>query len=217
MEQLNIKTKEVKTMRVFTTNWYLYKTYLHPISKKSQTRNSETVTEIYVPKKRRAFKPKNREAKKRTMNFEEDLLEAIDEGLSLLGESSKQAIYFHLEKTFNMNRLDIPYRIEEFIDAIEKIFGSGAKILEIQIMKCLFNKVGYTFRYYPRQKSLTFTEYIAAVKLEKNNYENIKEQQPKPNRKQNGKKDNRRTNTLRRSQKPSNNWIFRSFSGIRIL
>jgi len=95
------------------------------------------------------------------------LLEAIDEGLSLLGESSKQAIYFHLEKTFKMNRVDIPYRIEEFTDAIEKIFGTGAKILEIQIMRCLFKKVGYTFKHYTKQKNLTFTEYIAAVKLEK--------------------------------------------------
>jgi len=216
MEQLNRKTKEVKTMGVFTTNWYLYKTYLHPISKNSQTRNSGIATKIYGSKKRRGFNSKNREAEKKTMSFEEDLLEAIDEGLSLLGESSKQAVYCHLEKTFKMNRLDIPYRIEEFIDAVEKIFGSGAKILEIQIMKCLFKKVGYTFKHYPKQKNLTFTEYIAAVKLEKNNYENIKEQQPNPNRKQNGKKDNRRTNTLGRSQKQSN-WISKSFSGIALL
>jgi len=216
MEQFNRKTKEVKTMGIFTTNWYLYKTYLHPLSKKPQTRNSETVTEIYGPKKRRGFNSKNREAENKTTSFEEVLLEAIDEGLSLLGESPKHAVYFHLEKTFKMNRLDIPYRIEEFTDAVEKIFGSGAKILEIQIMKCLFKKVGYTFKHYPKQKNLTFTEYIAAVKLEKNNYENIKEQQPNPNRKQNRKKDNMRTNTLGRSQKPSNR-IFKSFSGIALL
>ena len=63
-----------------------------------------------------------------------------------------------------MNRLDIPYRIEEFIDAIERIFGTGAKILEIQIMKCLFKKVGYTVKHYSKQKNLTFTEYITAIK-----------------------------------------------------
>ena len=200
-------------MGAFTTNWYLYKTYLHSISKKPQTQNSETVTEIYGSNKRIGFKSKNREAEKKTINFEEVLLEAIDEGLSLLGESPKQAVYFHLEKTFEMNRVDIPYRIEEFIDAIEKIFGSGAKILEIQIMKCLFKKVGYTFKHYPKQKNLTFTEYIAAVKLDKNNYENIKEEQSNPNRKQNGKKDDMRTNKVGRSQKQSN-WISKSFSGI---
>jgi hypothetical protein len=215
MEQLNIKTKEAKTMGIFTTNWYLYKTCLHPISKKPQTQNSVTVTEIYELKKRRV-RSKNREAEKRTMNFEEDLLEAIDEGFSLLGESPKQAVYFHLEKTFQMNRLDIPYRIEEFTDAIEKIFGTGAKILEIQIMRCLFKKVGYTFKHYPKRKNITFTEYIAAVKLEKNKSENRKKQQQKLNRKQNRKKDNARTNTLERSLKQSN-WIYKSFSGIALL
>jgi hypothetical protein len=184
MPQLNRKTeRKVKTMRTFTTNWYLYKTYLHPISKESQTQNPETVTENYGSEKRRGFNSKNQEAENK--QFEEKLLEAIDEGLSFLGESPKQALYFHLEKTLKMNRLDIPYRIEEFTDAIEKIFGTGAKILEIQIMKCLFKKIGYKFKHYPKQKSLTFKKYIAAVKQEKNNYENIEEQQL--NHRQNGK------------------------------
>jgi len=213
MAQLNRKTERVKKMETFTTNWYLYKTYLHPSSKKPQTRNHETVTKLCGSKKIGGFKPKNQEAENKTMKIEEVLMEAIDEGLSLLGESSKQAIYFHLEKTLKMNRLDIPYRIEEFTDAIEKIFGTGAKIVEIQIMRCLFKKVGYTFKHYPKRKNITFTEYIAAVKLEKNNHENTKEKQPKLNSKQNIKKDNMRTNTLGRSLKQSN-WIYKSFSGI---
>lgn len=188
MPQLNRKTeRKVKTMGIFTTNWYLYKTYLNPLSKESQTQNPETVTPIYRSKKRRGFNSKNREAENKT-KFEEILLEAIDEGLSLLGESPKQAIYFHLKETFNMNRQDIPYKIEEFTNAIEKIFGAGAKILKIQIMKCIFKKIGYSFKHYPKQKSLTFKEYIAAVKREKNNNGDIEEQELNLNRKQNGKK-----------------------------
>ena len=177
MEQLNKTTKGVKTMQVFTTNWYLYKTGLHPISTRSQEGNSGRETESYMSKKRRRnHSPKNNTQKK-TTKFEELLLEAVDEGLTVLGESSKHVVYFYLEKTYKMNRLDIPYRIEEFTDAVEKIFGTGAKILEIQIMKCLFKKVGYTFKHYSRQKNLEFTEYIAAIKLKKN-HENINEQQP---------------------------------------
>ena len=135
MEQLNRNTKDVKNRGVFTTNWYLYKTH---------------------------FGPKI-EGEKKTLIFEEFLLEAIDEGLSVLGESAKQAVYCHLGKTFKMNRRDIPYRLEEFTDAIEGIFGAGAKILEIQIMKCLFKKVGYTFKNYPRPKDLKLTEYVTAA------------------------------------------------------
>jgi hypothetical protein len=189
----------------FTTNWYLYKTYLHPASRESQTINPEPATQILGSRKRRGFNSENREAESET-KFEEVLLEAIDEGLSLLGESSKYAIYFHLEKAFKMNRLDIPYRIEDFTDALEKLFGAGAKILEIHIMKCLYKKVGYNFKHYPKQKNLTFTEYIAAVRLERDNSK-IKEQYLKGE--QNRKKCYMRAKNFRRSEKTLN-WIFKA-------
>lgn len=173
LEQLNRKTHEVKIMHPFTTNWYLYKTYLHPISAKSQKRDATTTNR--KPKKK--SESQKNSINKKTMQFEEHLQEAVDEGLSLLGESSKQVVYFYLEKTFKMNKQDIPYKIEDFIDALEKIFGNGAKILEIQIMKCLFKKVGCTLKNYAGQKSLEFTEYVEAVKMAKEKYENSKKQQ----------------------------------------
>lgn len=95
--------------------------------------------------------------------FEKLLLEAVDEALSSLGASSKEAIYFHLEKTFDINKLDVPHKIEEFANAIEKIFGLGAKFLEIQIIKRLYKKVG-PFKYFP-ERDLIFTEYVAAARL----------------------------------------------------
>jgi hypothetical protein len=193
----------VKIVSKFTTNWYLYKTYLHPLSNESQTLNPEPATQIFESKKRRGFNSKNQEAENKT-KFEKVLLEAIDEGLSLLGESSKQAVYIHLEKAFKMNRQNIPYRIEDFTDAIEKLFGAGAKILEIHIMKCLFKKVDYKFKHYTKQKNLTFMEYIAAVKLEKEDNDNIKEQYL--NHKQNGKTDNMHMSRRGRSQQQSK-WI----------
>ena len=163
MPQLNKKTNGGKRMGVFTTNWYLYKTYLHPNYKNAESQNSGTATRIFGTK--RSGEAENLDAEKKPQSFEELLLEAIDEGLSVLGESSKQALYFHLEKTFKMNRRDIPYRIEEFSDAVEKIFGKGARIIEIQIMKSLFKKVGYKFKHYSKQNDLTFTEYVTAVKV----------------------------------------------------
>jgi hypothetical protein len=68
------------------------------------------------------------------MSFEELLLEAIDEGFSWLGESEKQTIYFYLEKKYKISKRDIPFRIEDFAEAIEDIFGLGAKLLEIRII-----------------------------------------------------------------------------------
>jgi hypothetical protein len=95
--------------------------------------------------------------------FDELLLEAVDEGLSVLGESSKQAIYFHLAISFNIKKEEIPEKIEIFADAIEKIFGLGAKFLEISIMKRLFEKLGRSFKW-RRREDFTFIEYIAAAK-----------------------------------------------------
>jgi len=148
-------------MNVFTTNWYLYKTYISPNLVKTQNKVTTTSTTSY--KLKNCFSP-NTNVVKKTADFEELLLESIDEGLSLLGESAKQVVYFHLEKTFKINKQDIPYRIEKFIDAIDRIFGSGAKILEIQIMKSLFKKVGCKIKNYPELNNLDFAEYVEAVK-----------------------------------------------------
>ena len=89
--------------------------------------------------------------------FEKLLLESIDEALSSLGMSTKH-IYFHLEKNFKINKRDIPRKIGEFADALEEIFGPGARVLEIQIMKRLYQKVG-PFKHFP-ERNLTFIEYL---------------------------------------------------------
>lgn len=99
------------------------------------------------------------------MSFEEVLLEAIDEGLSWLGESEKYSLYFYLEKKYLISKQDIPYKIEDFTEAIENIFGVGAKLLEIRIMKSLFKKMGYIRPHFYAQEGLEFTEYIEAARV----------------------------------------------------
>ena len=99
------------------------------------------------------------------MSFEEVLLEAIDEGLSCLGESEKRTIYFYIEKKYEISKQDIHYRIKDFTEAIENIFGAGAKVLEIRIMKILFTKMGYSFPYLHTQEGLEFTSYIDSARI----------------------------------------------------
>ena len=93
------------------------------------------------------------------------LFEAIDEGLSSIGESSKQTIYFHLKKGFNVKKHEIPSKTEDFAREIERIFGLGADFLEILIltMKNLYEKVGRTVHLL-EPKDFVFTEYVAATK-----------------------------------------------------
>ena len=100
-----------------------------------------------------------KESASRKGNFEKLLIEAVDNVFSSLGDSCKQAIYFHLKDRYNISKHEIPYRIEDFADALEKIFGVGAKLIEIEIMRALFTKV-QDFSYSPKQEDLSFTNYV---------------------------------------------------------
>jgi hypothetical protein len=75
------------------------------------------------------------------IKFEQILLSSIDEALSILGENAKGSVYLHLENTFMMARQDIPYKVDDFSEALNRIFGLGARQLEILIMKKLHEKV----------------------------------------------------------------------------
>jgi hypothetical protein len=107
--------------------------------------------------------------------FEELLREAIDEGLSTLGESAKQATYYYLNKGFGLSEQEIPHRVGDFAAAIEKFFGLGASFLETLILKQLYEKVGATFKA-DSSKDLNFVGCIASakqsiIKLEKSETE----------------------------------------------
>lgn len=103
-----------------------------------------------------------------TKKFDEVLLDSIDEALSSLGESVKKSIYFHLENSFLIPKLDIPHRIADFSNALERVFGSGAKYLELLIMKNLYMKANCSYKWKGPKwlvPDLTFEEYIKLVRI----------------------------------------------------
>jgi hypothetical protein len=108
--------------------------------------------------------------------FEKLLLVAVDEGLSSLGESSRQAIYSYLDKNFRIKRQEIPRKIEAFAGAIENIFGQGASLLEILIMQKLYDKVGQQIKW-QTSRDLTLAEYVSVAKQSFLNKEEINEEQ----------------------------------------
>jgi hypothetical protein len=55
------------------------------------------------------------------------ITDAVDEGLSKLGRSPKNAIYEALETDFSMRREDIPMRFAEFSSILLENIGSGTK------------------------------------------------------------------------------------------
>ncbi|MEM2691640.1 MAG: hypothetical protein QXS01_06040 [Candidatus Bathyarchaeia archaeon] len=96
-------------------------------------------------------------------SFEGILLEAIDEALASLGESAKQSIYFHLEEKFKISREEIPKRIGDFAEGLEKIFGIGARFLEILIMKKLYDRIGKPLEWDER-KEFVFVNYVETAR-----------------------------------------------------
>lgn len=96
--------------------------------------------------------------------FEELLLEAIDEGLSSLGDSAKQAVYFYLKEEFRLDKQDIPRKIGKFADAIERTFGLGSRFLKILIVRRIYKKVGRVFERNEEPQDLIFTEYVETAR-----------------------------------------------------
>jgi len=96
-------------------------------------------------------------------NFEALLLDSIDEAMLSLGGPAKQSIYFHLEKNFKVSRNQIPEHLEQFQTGLEKIFGLGARFLEILIMKNLYAKIGCPLAM-EKNEPLEFVRYVEAAR-----------------------------------------------------
>lgn len=94
-------------------------------------------------------------------NLRKILLEAVEESLSSLGDSPKQAIFFHLEKSFKIKKDNIPTNLVEFAKALEKIFGPGAFYLEKLIVKRLYEKLELEFE---ESEEWNLLEYVNDVR-----------------------------------------------------
>jgi hypothetical protein len=104
-------------------------------------------------------------------SFNEILLSSIDESLVALGENIKTSVYFHMEATYNIKREQIPNNLKKFSDGLEKIFGVGARYLEVLFMKELYLKIKENSDWSDAELAVSevkFSDYVAIVK---NKYE----------------------------------------------
>ena len=79
------------------------------------------------------------------VSFDEILLEAVEEGLMELGESSRAIVYFYVERNFSLKKTEIPKRLEDFSTAIRRIFGLGGIVMEELILKRLCEKLNVNY------------------------------------------------------------------------
>ena len=78
--------------------------------------------------------------------FAEILMEAVDQGLSLLGESAQKSISYHLEKDHGIGKENAPDNVEAFAKGLHAIFGAGASVIERMILQSLYLKLGLDFK-----------------------------------------------------------------------
>ncbi len=105
----------------------------------------------------------------KTQKYDFMLLEAIDEALTTIGESVKKSVYFHLETTYQVKRPEIPKEIDRFSDALDKMFGAGARFIEILIIKKFYPKIQVTCDWQGPEfiiPNLSFKEYIEMTRKE---------------------------------------------------
>jgi hypothetical protein len=95
--------------------------------------------------------------------FEATMTEAIDESLSSFKSLNKQEIYAYLENAFKIRKQEIPRKIEDFADAINQMFGIGAKLIEIKIIEAVHKRMP-EFMFTPRRGAVMFKEYVASLR-----------------------------------------------------
>lgn len=96
---------------------------------------------------------------KNKTEFNQILLDVIDDAFSSFSNDNNQAIYNHLECVFKIKKQEIPNKLIEFTDAIEQTFGLAAGLIETRIMAKLHAKVqGHA--YYLKNNELFFSEYL---------------------------------------------------------
>jgi hypothetical protein len=97
----------------------------------------------------------------RAQPFELLLLECIDEGLSVLGNEPRQALYQYLLTICSLPRDEIPSRVADFAAGLKKSLGGASRVIERIILRKLFQKTGSNFR---ESMDTEFTEYVAEAK-----------------------------------------------------
>ena len=75
-------------------------------------------------------------------DHEEKLTLAVEQGLSVLGETVSQTIFYNLEKKYSLKKPDILKKPDRFIEALKDMFDSGAATIERLIIRSICARTG---------------------------------------------------------------------------
>jgi hypothetical protein len=103
-------------------------------------------------------------------NIEQEILQCIDDGLQILGDSCKEAINYYLERN-GLKKEEIPKKPETLRKGLSLIFGEeGADVVEKWIVQKL------TMKFELKQESkLTLAEAITMIRTTQNKHHSVED------------------------------------------
>ena len=95
--------------------------------------------------------------------FDKILLDVVDQGIrEVFEETAVQFIYNYLERNSSLRREDIPEKIDIFVEGLEEMLGSGAKVIEKHILKNLYSYLGVN---YQQREGYKYLDYIREIEV----------------------------------------------------
>jgi hypothetical protein len=89
------------------------------------------------------------------------LVEAVERGLRVFGESVAQVIFYNLYTRYSLSKPEIPSKPERFVEALSDMFGDGADTIEKLVVETVCTRFGL----HPRlRRKFRFPECIREVK-----------------------------------------------------
>jgi hypothetical protein len=151
------KTRYISNLATYDVVKYNTSTVVHKYTRSKQmtkTTNQNATCTLQL----------SRENQKQTQSkFQTAITETVDQSLSSFSNLDKEAVYSCLENTFHISKQEIPGKIENFADAIEQMFGVGAKLIEIRMVEALHKRIP-EFIFFPKKGYVDFKEYVTSLR-----------------------------------------------------
>lgn len=104
------------------------------------------------------FQATRRERLQLAREIEKKALESVCCALKeILGERGKRVVFYHIESRHALSVEEIVRNPREFADALEMIFGVGARVIEESILKNVYRDLGLS---YEEDKDFDFAECL---------------------------------------------------------
>lgn len=76
---------------------------------------------------------------------------------TILGENGKRIVLYHVENQYALAVDEIIRKPRKFADALDNIFGVGARVIEMKILRNIYEDFGLSYK---EDKSFDFAHYL---------------------------------------------------------